>query len=216
MNIHSLTVAALPGDLADDLGAFLIYAAATELGKPVLVEGGKLHNRGLFYPGLDSHGLDFAERRAELADAAQREFLPERARAWLADVLAGEKPNHAEANARGWLSTIAEMLAAMRDGREYEGQDARGAIQESPLSVLVRQGWYAPGSHAADAEEYEILLSTGGPALRIVGELGEFCQPDDAPRLEWQDWGIPWTPYPLDETERESVCEFARQFWFGE
>jgi len=52
---------------------------------------------------------------------------------------------------------------------EYESaDDAREKAQESALSVEVRSGWNAPGSEM-EAEEFVVLLSTGGPALRIRG-----------------------------------------------
>jgi hypothetical protein len=133
---------------------------------------------------------------------------------------------HAISNAKGWLETICEMVAAINaapqapeaddGGAAYEA--AQNALYEAPLSILVRDGWHSPGqAHDAvgEAVEYEILLSTGGPALRIYGGL-KFDQPDDDPQLQWQDWGTPWTAYPLNQAEREAVATFARQFDFGE
>jgi hypothetical protein len=54
-------------------------------------------------------------------------------------------------NARNWYASIQEMLAA----------GDRQAIEESVLSVLVRDGWHAPGG-MGEAEEFEVLLSTAG------------------------------------------------------
>jgi hypothetical protein len=134
-----------------------------------------------------------------------------------------DKSAHAIANARGWLESMREMIeaigAAEESGDEQATDRAREALQESPLSVLVRNGWHTPGSGEEEGrspQEYEILLSTGGPALRVVGDLDQHCTPDDEPCLEWQDWGTPWTVFPLTEAERDTVCTFARQFWFGE
>ena len=101
-----------------------------------------------------------------------------------------------------------------------EGEDAdsiRERIQEGPLAITVRNGWHHPGGEAdSEPEEYAILLSTGGPALRIYGALGEWNEPDDYPHLQWQDWGTPWTDYPLDSDQIDALAEYARQFWFGE
>jgi hypothetical protein len=113
----------------------------------------------------------------------------------------------------------------------YDAQEAaRRAIDEDALSVQVRSGWYAPGAMGEDQgkpQEYEILLCTGGPACRIVGELSEHCEPSTA-RLEVQDWFQPWTEYrPINladttfasriDTQAESILlEYARCFWFGE
>lgn len=128
--------------------------------------------------------------------------------------------NRAIENARGWLASVGEMvtdlnLAGIAGDNEAE-EAARRAIEESPLSVWVRDGWRSVCDAVAGPDEYEILLSTGGPALRIVGCLGQWCVPDDEPRLQWQDWGTPWTDCALSEAERENVAAYARCFWFGE
>ena len=136
-----------------------------------------------------------------------------------------EEVNHAERNAASWMESIAGMISAMdkaeeeRDEATYDGEthDADGwreRIQESPLSVQVRAGWHNPGEKAED-DEFEILLSTGGPALRIVGDLGKYNQPE-SPRLQYQDWGTPWTDYATDGDEDEALEKFCAQFYFGE
>ena len=113
---------------------------------------------------------------------------------------------HGLRNGRAWAESITEMLARL-DSDDPEIRDtAESEIQESPLSVEVRSGWTCPG-HEMEAEEYMILLSTGGPALRIVGDIGQFNEPSTA-RLEWQDWGTPWAE--VDEYDSESVLRFAR------
>ncbi|MDR6858912.1 hypothetical protein J2W96_005244 [Variovorax guangxiensis] len=43
----------------------------------------------------------------------------------------------------------------------------------------------------SDDEEFEILLCTGGPTVRIVGDLDHHGEPDRA-RIEYQDWFEPW------------------------
>lgn len=149
--------------------------------------------------------------------------------------------NHAIDNAKAWFSTIVEMVDALRKARgddwENDYEDAQQRIHESVLSVEVRSGWYLPGETHAPAE-FSILLSTGGPALRLIGELSEDGQPETA-RLEHQNWGTPWTPVRLwdlahivDPAWGESpilagqssaydkaeayLLDFARQFYFGE
>jgi hypothetical protein len=130
---------------------------------------------------------------------------------------------HAIGNAEAWLSNIRDMVAAIgaaeESGDDKAIEEARDAVQESVLSVMVRDDWHSPGqAHDAvgRAVEYEILLTTGGPALRIYGQLDGHDQPDDEPHLQWQDWGTPWTPYALNQAEREAVSAFAGQFYFGE
>ena len=98
--------------------------------------------------------------------------------------------------------------------RDIDADGWRERIQECPLEVSVRTGWHSPGSKAED-EEFLILLSTGGPALRIVGDLGRYNQPEN-PRLQFQDWGTPWTDFSTDGDEDEALEKFCTQFYFGE
>jgi hypothetical protein len=127
--------------------------------------------------------------------------------------------NHAISNAKDWLEEITTLVVKLHDDglTDEQREQVRDEIQEGPLSVMVRDGWRSPGGIVDSdnsAEEYEILLSTGGPALRIFGKLDR-GEPDEWPRLQWQDWGIPWTDYPLGE-EREAVQSYAQQFYFGD
>lgn len=93
-----------------------------------------------------------------------------------------------------------------------DADEARRAIEEDALAVAVRSGWYSPGE-APEAAEYEILLCTGGPAVRIVGDLGQHAEPDDA-RIECQDWFTSWTEV-FDGIDRDILLEYARCFYFG-
>ena len=134
--------------------------------------------------------------------------------------------DHARHIAASWSETIAEMIRALEAARESEDDDAIDAahtvIHEAALSVEVRSDWYTPGSRLnADPAEYQILLSTGGPALRITGRLGAHDEPDTAD-IEYQDWGTPWTRYhpahgePLFDSHNADILTFAQQFFFGE
>ncbi len=117
--------------------------------------------------------------------------------------------------ARSQLDSIVEMVAALEAGEEYEGQDAQDAIQEDPLEVCVRTDWHTPGEQDNQPTEYYILLCTGGPACRIIGDLDR-GQPDTA-KIEYQDWGTPWTRYG-DTTDEEdaALLTYAQQFYFGD
>lgn len=78
--------------------------------------------------------------------------------------------------------------------------------------MAVRGDWHQPGQTSEELpDEYEILLSTGGPALRILGKIGDHCEPSTA-ELQVQDWGTPWTRYSASE---ETLLEFAQCFYFG-
>lgn len=98
---------------------------------------------------------------------------------------------------------------------EYHNEEAaRQAIEEDPLSVEVRSGWHTPGDPEVGNEEYIILLCTGGPAVRIVGTLDQYNQPETA-RLEYQDWFTPWEEYHLDSEEEQIAVTYAQQFYYG-
>ena len=129
--------------------------------------------------------------------------------------------DRARQNAANWAETIAEMIRALAasplDGDDTSAEDA---IQEAPLTVEVRSGWYSFGAEP-ELIEYQIMLSYGGPSLRITGRLGEYNEPETAD-LEYQDWGTPWTRYhpahgePLFNSHNADVLTFAQQFYFGE
>jgi hypothetical protein len=151
--------------------------------------------------------------------------------------------NHAKQNGIGWMETISEQVDALemdwerlddlmdidpddmteeekeefeemkKIAGEFENADqVRERIEEGPLSVQVRSGWYSPGSEDTTPEEFEILLSTGGPALRIIGDLDR-GQPE-RPRLQYQDWGTPWTE--LHDVDRDKLQTWCACFYFGD
>lgn len=129
--------------------------------------------------------------------------------------------NHAEDNAKGWLQSILEMLEELKQAEAGEhpmgnSEEAiRAHIEESVLSIEVRDNWRSP-SERGSADEYRILLTWGGPALQLIGSLDNHGQPDDWPRLEWQDWGTPWTEYLPAREHREALQKFASVFWYGD
>lgn len=150
--------------------------------------------------------------------------------------------SHAEQNAEAWSDQItaaweAYGFCAEKEKGKYLSQEAKAvlkehgydgtnhdtvgewienAMREAALSVEIRKGWKSPGDgESMDPVEFRILLTTGGPALRIVGELNH----DEPSRcwLEHQDWGTPWTRYFSRSAERATaLLWFAGLFWFGE
>ena len=101
-------------------------------------------------------------------------------------------------------------LEALADGCEdYDA--AYDRIQEDPLEITVRSDWTAPGK-PLEASEFCILLCTGGPAVRIVGEL-DHGSPVRA-WIEYQDWGTPWTQY--FDADQYVLIRYASMFYFGE
>jgi hypothetical protein len=100
-------------------------------------------------------------------------------------------------------------------GFEWDEEEARERIQEDPLSIQVREGWHSPGEEG-ELEEFEILLCTGGPAVRIRGELNAHKEPDRA-WLEYQDWFTSWTELvAIESWQRKALLTYCQQFYFGE
>jgi hypothetical protein len=101
---------------------------------------------------------------------------------------------------------------ACRSVEEYpDEEEARQAIEEDPLSLQVRSGWASLGEELK-AEEFELLLGTGGPAIRIIGELDQYGEPDSA-RLQTQDWFTPWTDY--FGASQDTLLAYCRCFYFA-
>jgi hypothetical protein len=100
------------------------------------------------------------------------------------------------------------------DGFEFDEESARELIQDDPLEITIRSGWESLGTTAFTPEEFCILLGTGGPATRIIGELdrGEPCNP----KLQVQDWGTPWVDYTSSEDEDAALQKYCETFYFGE
>lgn len=153
-----------------------------------------------------------------------------------------EQLSNAEQNARGWIDTITaaheahmfcceegegrqlsrEAKAVLKehgyDGTNYDtvSEWIEDAMRAAPLSVEIRDGWREPGDGASmDPQEFRILLTTGGPALRIMGELDR-----GEPTRCWfeiQDWGMPWSWFRTQhEFELNALRWFASLFYYGE
>jgi hypothetical protein len=102
-----------------------------------------------------------------------------------------------------------ELADLERDAAGYEDQDAvEQAIRDDPLSVEVRSGWHSPGEEAED-DEFQILLCTGGPAVRIVGELGRHNCAERA-WIEYQDWFTSWEKW--NTANSDVLCRYANFF----
>jgi hypothetical protein len=131
-----------------------------------------------------------------------------------------EKDNRAWEQAKAQLDSIREMVADYQEAVDNENDEAieqaEETIQNDPLSVEVRTDWHVPGDEKGNKPtEYMILLCTGGPAVRIVGDLNEYCEPESA-KIEYQDWFTSWETYHLTGEEEEDVISYARCFYFGE
>lgn len=134
-----------------------------------------------------------------------------------------DKLANARNQARAQYDSISEMVKALRKAEKSDNDDARDdatqRIQEDALSIQVRSGWYTPGADKSDLSrkpcEFEILLCTGGPAVRIVGDVGDHGEPKNA-RLEFQDWFTPWTQWQDNKQIEETLLAYCRCFYFEE
>lgn len=140
--------------------------------------------------------------------------------------------NHAKEQARAQLASIHEMVERLEhatdcnrsdctetrgeieDTTEYHDRTkALEAITDDALDLSTRSGWGSPNDWVP--EHYTILLSTGGPAVRIKGTLDQ-CVPETA-QLEYQDWGTPWTRLTgLTDEDINALLTYAGCFYFGD
>jgi len=115
--------------------------------------------------------------------------------------------------AQAQLESIRGMVFRLEHAQDCHDEDeARQAILEDALDVQVRSDWGKPGD--LEPGEYMILLCTGGPAVRIIGQL-DSCYPASA-QIEYQDWGTPWTALPTSSAEEADLLTYASQFYYGE
>ena len=112
----------------------------------------------------------------------------------------------------GTYYNIVELMDAMEAAESEDMSDIMDRITEMPLSVCVRSGWQQPGVNDQSPEEYELLMGTGGPAVRIYGRLDEHGRPRSA-ELQGQNWVTPWERTTVDQDE-EVLLNFAGYFYY--
>lgn len=110
----------------------------------------------------------------------------------------------------------AELAELEKDADGCESEDAaRERIQNDALDVQVRSDWHSVGDEdGSKPSEFSILLCTGGPAVRIRGELNNYSEPCRA-WVEYQDWFTPWTEL-VSPCEQSTLLAYCQQFYFGE
>jgi hypothetical protein len=160
---------------------------------------------------------DNAKQQAEAQLASIRQMIAAASLDWdrleeLRDLRADHEADMAEeADPKPWPVAYpdeAEELAELEEaaGEYRDREDAEEAIYNDPLCIQYRSGW-VNNADEMTPEEFYILLCTGGPAVRIIGDLDEHGEPCRA-WLEYQDWGTPWTM--LFEGQ-EDALEYARR-----
>lgn len=68
--------------------------------------------------------------------------------------------NHAEEYAESLRDSITDVMDAVREGREIDGQDPHEYLDEWPLEIVRQVG-----------RPFEIVLTVGGPDARVVCDL---------------------------------------------
>lgn len=99
----------------------------------------------------------------------------------------------------------------------HDLDSVREDILEFPLEISVRSGWTSLSTvleSGLDPDEYYLLLCTGGPAVRIRGDLGMYDTPETAV-LEYCHWTCGWTILSVTHAQSEDLLEFASMFYYG-
>lgn len=124
-----------------------------------------------------------------------------------------------QAEARAHAEEIARIVAVAATAEENDDATAREVAEQElrgiALAVRIRSGWYEPGSDPEGPAQYEILLSPGGPACRIVGSLDAHCEPEGSPELQAQDWLSQWQRVPIGAIEHDALVVFVGLFSFA-
>ena len=126
------------------------------------------------------------------------------------------KTNHALNNAIGHIQNMVKDFKKdqqLQESNDYNQQDElRESVLNSALSIQFRSGWETHFENFK-AKEFEILLSWGGPALRVIGEITDYGPVN--PKLQFQDWGTPWTDFEITEDQQDALNWFCNCFYFG-
>ena len=126
------------------------------------------------------------------------------------------KTSHALNNAIGHIESMVEDFKKdkiFENLKDFESQDQlRESILNSALSVEFRSGWET-FKEDFEPKEFKILLSWGGPALRVIGELDDYGPVN--PKLQFQDWGTPWTNFKITKDQKDALNWFCNCFYFG-
>jgi len=124
----------------------------------------------------------------------------------------------------GDLSEIVRLVKILNwawdTDRNLLAESIEERLHEMPLSITVRDGWRMPGQPTDEQpEEFEILLGTGGPAVRIYGTLDRYGEPDQC-QLQNQDWHTPWQAVRIPAADcpaaPQALLKFCRCFYFAD
>tara|TARA_Y100000401_G_C8251555_1_gene188432 strand:+ start:95 stop:517 length:423 start_codon:yes stop_codon:yes gene_type:complete len=136
-----------------------------------------------------------------------------------------KEKNYALQNAIGHIESMVkdyeefsylESLNPTTNEQEKRLEEIRENVINSALSVEFRSGWYSElydRVRIGEPAEFKILISWGGPALRVIGEIEENFAIN--PKLQYQGWGTPWTDFKITENQQDALNWFCNCFYFG-
>ena len=136
------------------------------------------------------------------------------------------KTNHALQNAISTMETMVENYETgsyieqsnvTTQDQEEKLEEIRESILNSALSVEFRSGWYSSlydRVRIGEPAEFKILLTWGGPALRVIGFF--FIKSHINPKLQYQDWGTSWTDLEITGDQQKALNWFCNCFYFGD
>ena len=120
----------------------------------------------------------------------------------------------AQASYDDWASWVRATTDAMEHAYEYDHEDRveelETQIQEDPLSIDR-----IAHNFRCDGDTWEVLMSTGGPATRLIVET----DPDGDvtwATYEFQDWGEGWTPAPEQDYDLNRKYASIAGYYFCE
>jgi hypothetical protein len=126
------------------------------------------------------------------------------------------QPDHAQECAASYMAEIDRLCRMFhrcgKSGHNAWAEDIYDRLTEMPLSTNVRCGWRVIGEKPVDCE-YEILLRTEGPAVRITGDLDSYGDPVTA-TLECKELGAHWRR--ARDQDKLTLMIFANMFYYGE
>lgn len=164
---------------------------------------------------LRPHPANFARVEDALAHAETMGFFP-----WDWSQFVAEDACAGGGKIRDLITMHLRCKAAEAMGDEDKVLHIReDECPKFPLGLSVRDGWRAPGENSEGAEEFLILLSSGGPNVRIMGRLNAHGEVEvegaNFPVMEGS-WYSAWTETPgqRQDAASEAIGWFCQQFYF--
>ena len=109
---------------------------------------------------------------------------------------------------------MTELIDDYTDSDELDSDFIIDRVNETPLSLEVKaDDWHTLGdTRELEPTKGRLLLSTGGPACQIVGDIeGDYMANVE---IQFQDWGKPWESISTNSEQFDALQWFVEQFWW--